>query len=367
VNVDINHGHIHFPEAEGHRAGKNRIVFGCRFYASAIADPAVPNLSLGQHAWQRYTKWHFGAINVYAAENILVANNRLPDSSDANFTMKGYVMQGRSSAPTVTYDVVFDYNNRAGIRVQEMCIGAPGGEEPSGTPKSHPWGFRKGFVIRDNYIYSTGRTAIAFTGDGTRCLQNVIRFPEDVWRQTNTGLRATSGSSTNDNRAVQMRGYRWHVEGNDYVVYRNWAADHKYYINDGEGLMHENHCNSRVVDSKLIGNRGNTYLSIYKTGGIDGLLIEGNDIRVSHGVAIMADADHSINHRGACRNCSVVNNTTAGGIRIAGSPAADNVVKGNRSLQPGDTIRNIANARVAGNRGYSVEAGFSERELRKKR
>jgi hypothetical protein len=165
--------------------------------------------------------------------------NRLPDSSDANFTMKGYVMQGRSAAPTVTYDVVFDYNNRPGIRVQEMCIGAPGGEEPSGTPESHPWGFRKGFVIRDNYIYSTGRTAIAFTGDGTQCLHNVVRFPKDVWRQTNTGLRATSGSSTNDNRAVEMRGYRWHAEGNDYVVRRNWAADRKYCINDGEGLMHD--------------------------------------------------------------------------------------------------------------------------------
>ncbi len=81
----------------------------------------------------------------------------------------------------------------------------------------------------------------------------------------------------------------------------------------------------------------------------------------------MADADHSNNHRGACRNCSIVNNTTAGGIRIAGSPAANNIVKGNRSLTPDDTIRNIANARVAGNQGHSVKVGFTERELRKKR
>ena len=74
-------------------------------------------------------------------------------------------------------------------------------------------------MIRDNYIYSTGRTAIAFTGDEVVCAGNVVRFQKDVWRQTNTGLKETSGSSTNDNRAVQMHGYRWRVEDNDYEVF----------------------------------------------------------------------------------------------------------------------------------------------------
>jgi hypothetical protein len=32
----------------------------------------------------------------------------------------------------------------------------------------------------------------------------------------------THGGSTNDNRAVQMRGYRWHVEDNDHEVVSEW-------------------------------------------------------------------------------------------------------------------------------------------------
>ena len=43
--------------------------------------------------------------------------------------------------------------------------------------------------------------------------------------------------------------------------------------------MHENHCNSAIIDSVLRGNRGNAYLSLYKTGLIDGLVVAENDVR----------------------------------------------------------------------------------------
>jgi hypothetical protein len=125
--------------------------------------------------------------------------------------------------------------------------------------------------------------------------------------------------------------------------------------------MHENHCNAHVVDSRLIGNRGNAYLSIYKTGGINGLLIEDNQIEVDRSVAIMADANHSATRRGACHNCTIANNTTRGGIRIAGSPASNNVVRGNRLLGESAEIRNIAQAKIEGNRGYRVVEGFRKR------
>lgn len=373
VHLAINRGHVHLRGAEGFKVGRNRLVAGCRITNAAVADPAVPDRSIGQKPWQRYPQWHHAAINVRAEENALVANNRLAPSSD-NFTMKDYVMRTASvwrkkrGKDTVTYDVVFDYDNRPGITVNDASIGAPGGEEPSGTPQSHPWGFRKGAVIRDNYIYSTGRTAIAFTGDGTICSGNVIRFKKDVWRPTNTGRQETHGASTNDNRALQMRGYRWRVENNDYEVYRNWCSDRKYYINDGEGLMHENHCNSAIVDSVLRKNRGNTYLSLYKTGSIDGLLIEGNDIRVAErkdrqdpkingAVAIFVESDHDIrkDNRGPCRNVSIINNTTVGGILIGGEPSSGNVIKGNRNIR--GTARIYLQARgvkMEGNKGYEA-------------
>jgi hypothetical protein len=152
-----------------------------------------------------------------------------------------------------------------------------------------------------------------------------------------------------------MRGWRWVVENNDYEVYRNWAADHKYHINDGEGLMHENHCNAHIRDSRITGNRGNAYLSLYKTGGIDGLLIEDNDISVDRGMAIFVDADHSEDRRGGCRNVSIVNNRTVGGILIRGCPAADNLVTGNQNVGAPAPLKNEANATLKNNRGYEVE------------
>lgn len=358
VHISLNRGHIHFGEAEDHRCGANRIVYGCVLRNAAVAAPDVPDLELGQKPWQRYTRWHYAAIAVHASENILIAHNRLPESTDS-FPMPGYVLRARrprDGKPTVEYDVVFDYDNRPGIDAGSCCMGAPGGEEPSGTPESHPWGFRKGTVIRHNFIYATGRNAIAFSGDGTICSDNVIRFKKDVWRQTNNGRHETSGSSTNDNRAVQMRGWRWVVERNDYEVWRNWAADHKYYINDGEGLMHENHCNSHIRDSRLVGNRGNAYLSLYKTGGIDGLLVEDNDVTVDRGLAIFVESDHDSRRRGPCRRVTIAGNrTSGGGILIAGQPASDNVVRGNRHTGKGGIIRNRANARIEGNEGYEVE------------
>jgi hypothetical protein len=351
VNIDIHRGHVHLRESEDHRCGGGRLVFGCVLRNAAVADPAVPDGQLGQHAWQRFTARHHAAIEVDAAENILVANNRLPKSGDDSFTMNGYRL--RQGSKVVEYDgVVFDFDNRPGLYVSHFCIGGSGGSGMDGTPQTHPWGFRKGIVIRDNYIYNTGRMGIGFSGDGTVCANNVIRIEKDVWRPTTTGTSATAGSGTNDNRAIEMRGWRWTVAANDYVVHRNLAADRKYLLNDGEGLMHEDHCNSTIKDSRLVGNRGNTYLSIYKCGEIDGLVVEGNDIRVERGNAIFVVADRNSGPQ-PCRNVTIAGNVTAGGgIVIAGSPASGNVVKGNRHAGGGGRIDNRAKAVLEANTGY---------------
>ncbi|MBN2137760.1 MAG: hypothetical protein JW720_08135 [Sedimentisphaerales bacterium] len=355
VNVSLNRAHIHLGQAEGYKCGVNRIIYGCVLRNAAIAEPRVPDIALGQKPWQRFTKWHWAAVSVKTYENALLANNRLIKSNDS-FLMKGYVIQSRDkNVGTKEYDVWFDYDFRPGLECNDACVGAPGGEEPSGTPETHPWGFRKGIVICDNAIYSTGRNAIEFSGDGTICARNYIRFPDDIWRQTVMGFRESKGSSTTDTRPVQMRGWRWVVEDNDYEVFRNWASDHAYHINDGEGLMHENHCNAHIKDSRLTNNRGNAYLSLFKTGGIDGLHIEGNDITVDRDMAIFVESDHSDTHKGPCRNVSIVNNRTVGGILIKGDPASNNVVKGNVNRGQIAPLKNHANAKLENNKGYEVQ------------
>ena len=333
-------------------------MFGCVLRNAAVADPAVPSAKVGQHPWQRFTARHHAAIDVKAEANVLIANNRLPQSGEANFTMNGYVLLDRKNKPTEIDGVVFDYDNRPGIYANHYGIGGAGGGGPDGTPETHPYGFRKGVVVRDNYVFNTGRTAIGFCGDGVRCVNNVIRFPDDVWRPTTTGQNLTTGASTNDNRAVEMRGWRWVVDGNDYVVHRNWAADRAYQINDGEGLMHEDHVNATIKDSVLTNNRGNAYLSLYKTAGIDGLLVEGNTITVDRGAAVYVSANRT-KTTFPIANARIVGNTlTGGGILLAGSPASGCAVTGNTYRGPGTgTIDLQAKAEVADNKGFEVKAG----------
>ncbi|MGQ9914397.1 MAG: hypothetical protein ACUVQQ_08645 [Thermogutta sp.] len=357
VNIQINRGHIHFGDdaTENHAAGRNRFVVGCVLRNAAVADPAVPNPKIGQKPWQRFTARHHAAIDVQASENILVANNRLPASGDDNFTMNGYVLTGRNGQAIEIDGVVFDYDNRPGIYVNHYSIGGAGGSGNDGTPESHPYGFRKGIVIRDNYVFNTGRMAIGFCGDGVECRNNVIRFADNVWRPTTTGQAIAAGSSTNDNRAIEMRGWRWIVDGNDYIVHRNWAADRKYKMNDGEGLMHEDHVNSTIVDSVLTNNRGNSYLSLYKTGGIDGLLVEGNEITVTQGAAIYVNADRN-SGRHPVRRVRIVNNTVAGGgILLSGQPSEQCVVRGNKNRGGTPvTIELNADADLSDNQGFEI-------------
>lgn len=360
VNIAINRGHVDFKEAEGYKGGRNRLIFGCVLKNAAVASSAVPDLKIGQHAWQRFTERHHPAVRIHAEENILAANNRLPKSGEDNFLQKGYIITGKKKEDKVAVEkgVEFDYDNRAGFYINDYGIGTPGGGDPSGTPDSHPHGFRKGIVIRDNYIFATGRCPISFTGDGTICSFNTIRIPKGIWRPTATGTAMTFGSSTNDNRAVQMRGYRWTLEGNDYEVFSNMCYDNTYRINDGEGLMHEGHVNSGIRDSKLIDNKGNSYLSIFHCGDINGLQIKGNEILTNGGISAIYVVSHksrdTLKHE--CKNVVIENNLTGGGgITLRGEPAEGNIIRNNKHTGAGGTLSNKANAVLEKNEGYELK------------
>jgi hypothetical protein len=359
VNIAINRGHVDFKEGEAHKCGKNRLVYGCVLRNAAVAQSQVPDAKIGQHPWQRFTERHHPAVRLHSAENALVANNRLPKSGDDDFLQEGYIiLDGKKKPVEVKEGVLFDYDNRAGFYVNDFGIGTPGGGDPSGTPESHPHGFRKGIVIRDNYIFATGRCPISFTGDGTICSFNVIRIPKGIWRPTATGTHMTFGSSTNDNRGVQMRGYRWTLEGNDYEVHSNMAYDGKYRINDGEGLMHEGHVNSGIRDSKLINNKGNSYLSIFHCGDINGLVIRGNTISTPGGIEAIYVVSHksrdTLKHE--CKNVVIEDNITMGsGIMLRGDPTGGNIIRNNKHMGPNGKLTNAANARVENNTGYDAK------------
>ena len=60
VHLALNRGCITFAEADGHRCGANRLVFGCVLRNAAGVMAEVPNAQQNQPAWLRYT--HSSAV-----------------------------------------------------------------------------------------------------------------------------------------------------------------------------------------------------------------------------------------------------------------------------------------------------------------
>ncbi len=131
-------------------------------------------------------------------------------------------------------------------------------------------------------------------------------------------------------------------------------------ILDGEGLMHDDHCNSTIADSRLVNNRGNSYLSLFHVGAIDGLHIEGNDISTQAGdsdIYVTASRHKQPGDFPIKRVTVVKNITRTNGIRVQGWPAENVVVKDNRHLgaKPGKLI-DEASADLANNTHYEVRS-----------
>ncbi|MGC9455653.1 MAG: hypothetical protein ACP5HU_12445 [Phycisphaerae bacterium] len=380
VNIHINRGHIYFPDGPDHQTGSNRLVMGNIMRNTAIADPSIPREDIGQHGWQRWTQRHRAAIHVYSGENLFVANNRLPESGEENFEQPGYVLaQNKTDVHDLAFDparhdyekvvmdsgIVFDYDNRPGIYANDFGIGAPGDGLPNGTPESHPHGFRKGTIIRNNHIFATGRCPIAFCGDGTIVEGNVIRIPAGVWRPTCRGFETTGPGSTNDNRGIQCRGYRWVVRNNDIEVHSNRTYDRQHYICDGEGIMHENHVNSKVLDSKVVDNELNAYICIWRVE-VDGLEIRGNEVNKAPSAVI--DLEPAIAVKGRkrfegqpycpVRNLTIADNTVRNAaITVLGEDRGNIVIENNISLDERPAalvVENVSPDRMENNRKFTV-------------
>jgi hypothetical protein len=358
VNIAIDHGHVAFVNAdlktsvaEG-KAGRAIIVAGCVLRNAATPDEAVP--ADFQPKWQRWTQRHSAAIRVFTGGDVLVANNRIPFSGEANFVMKGYQLKGK------TLDLTFDFDNRPGIYVNAVHAGREldlwndhtGAATPS--PKPEPYALCTGLVIRDNFIQNTGCCAINVTGDGMLVAGNVIRFRKDVVIPTTGGVLVGSPANTNNNRAVELRGYRWTVEGNDYEVYSNLKTPGGGAYNDGEGLMHEGFNGCGIKDSKFLNNTGNRYICIWRVP-VEGLEIRGN---TAPNINVLSQTNPATgNKKMPCRNVVIVGNKTFGsGISINGAPSDGCVIKDNTQTTPGGKITLLADvATVEGNEGYTVE------------
>jgi hypothetical protein len=167
VNLGINRARIVFGEGEGGQTGNNRLVVGCTLTNAADVSDRVPDTSVGQLPWQRYSDDRAAAIEVHSQSHALIANNGLPEGHPDDFKMDGYLLQDAAGRTHPVDGVVFDFNDRPGIRLT-VHSGAGG-------------------VIRDNFIYSTGPPAI-ISSKGVETTDNTVHMNTPASRVTQDGI-----------------------------------------------------------------------------------------------------------------------------------------------------------------------------------
>jgi hypothetical protein len=132
------------------------------------------------------------------------------------------------------------------------------------------------------------------------------------------------------------------VADNDIEVFPNQCYGKKHWICDGEGIMHENHVNAKVKDVKIVGNKSNAYICIWRVE-VDGLEIRDNEVNLRQEGAVIGAAS-SINIKGRKRSIKgkpycpvrgltiVGNRMRGGGINVLGTDGEGNEVRRNVAL-----------------------------------
>ncbi len=354
INLDINRAAIELTGNIDESKNQNIIVFGVRSNNVAEPDPKVPNLEF-QNPWQRYSYRFASNIGITAYENILIANNRINDQITDNYPQPGYQLQSRDKKQVLTYSdgdkVPFHYGNHYGISVNRG--GKKDGFKLAATPTTEPGLFRKGIVIRDNWVYHTMRVGIHASGEGLMIKDNEIKDEANKrWWTDPTGTREATGAVTLENRGIDWSGWNVLVEGNRYEVYRHQIGETKYLSVDGEGILIQECCGGTTVNGVNIRqNQGNAYIGLYKVRDIKNAVIENNEINNSD-IFVMADTNKQ---PFTLNNVKIIKNKLSGNIIAKGGLGGnDNEISGNQGNGTGK-IDYSCSVQVNNNSGFEVK------------
>jgi len=354
INLEINRAAISLLGDMDTHQNQNIVIFGIRSNNVAKADPQVPDLSF-QNPWQRHSDRFASNIEIAAFQNVLVANNRINDEVTDNFEQPGYRLKTSDQKSVITYQAgkkaIFNYTNHYGIVVNRF--GKENGFKLAATPQTEPGLFRKGIVIRDNWIYHTMRVGIHASGEGLMIKDNQVRDQANKqWWMNPTGLKEATGAVTLENRGIDWSGYNVLIEGNDYQVYRHKIAETKYLSVDGEGILIQECCGGTKVNGVVIqNNQGNAYIGLYKVQDIQDARIENNQLTNNADIFVVADTN---NQPYRMENVKILNNTVGGNIIAkASSGGSGNLIQGNVSQASGK-IEYTCSVEVKNNSGFST-------------
>lgn len=359
INLDINRAGIKLSGDIDNNKKQNIVIFGVRNNNVADPSPQVPDLSF-QEAWLRFSDRFAANITINAFSNVLLANNRLNDAITDNYEQPGYKVKPIKGEEVITYPegskVPFHYGNHYGIMINRS---KPQGFALAADPKTEPGLFRKGIVIRDNWVFHTMRVAIHAAGDGLLIKDNYMTDePNKQWWTDPTGIRQPRGAVTYENRAIDWSGWNVQIEGNYYQVYRHQVMDTQYLSVDGEGILIQECCGGTKIDGvNIIKNEGNAYIGLYKVPFMKNVQIKENKLdnnNTPNFPFIYVNANTN-NIPSSMENVIIENNTLSGGIRAKSDlGGSGNIIRNNVSNNNG-TILYSCNVTVQNNIGFTLE------------
>ncbi len=265
------------------RYGSNRniLIYGIR--NNNVAKPA-PNIPANfQHAWQRWSYRFVHNIEIQAIENVLVANCRINDEPTDDFEQPGYLAKDPYKQDSIhilkAHQAVFRYTDHYGIFVNKDRLVDGFGIKP----KHNPGMFRRGVVIRDNWVFNTMRVKIYASGKNMIIKDNVLRDRKGKRHWLDRSGEALS----NFNETLECRGIDWGgedvlIEGNDIQVYPQlrWHYNDSNSI-DGEAILVQECCGGTYVNGLTVrDNKMNSYIGLWKMRDIKNVKIVDNTIQM---------------------------------------------------------------------------------------
>ncbi|MFB2920076.1 O-antigen ligase family protein [Aerosakkonema funiforme] len=362
INVDINRAGIYLLGDVDVVRSKNIIIYGIRSNNVADPIPNVPDRSY-QSPWLRYSHPFAANIKITADANVLVSNNRLNDAITDNYDQPGYQIKAFDNKSTITYTegwkVPFHYGNHYGIVVDRTkAEGIELDFEPAADPNAEPGLFRKGIVIRDNWIYHTMRAAIRAAGDGLVIKDNQIKDqPNKQWWTNPWGNGLPIINVTYENRAIDWAGWNVLIQGNRYEVYRHQLLDTKNYSVDGEGILIQECCGGTQINGVFITeNEGNSYIGLYKTPYVKNVEITRNkllsNVTDTPLIYVSADTNNGIH---AMENVRIEDNVINGGVMSRASKGGSGNTIKNNTGSPGGFLKYSCHVAVEGNNGFKLK------------
>lgn len=368
IDLDINRGAITLGSDNGFEEAHNRnvIVYGVRSNNVAEPTPYVPDITY-QSPWLRFASLMATNIKVTARENVLVANNRINDAVTDEFEQPSYQIREPDGNITTLDNgtkVPFSYTNHYGISVNRFKDGSII-FEPLANPKNEPRLFRNGIIIRDNWVYHTMSVGIHASGKGLLIKDNVVLDePDKRWYTGRFGLEPpylndpsrSPPNITYENRAIDWSGQGVTVEGNTFEVYRHYLGDSQDQSVDGEGILAQECCGgTQVKGARLRGNRGNSYIGIWKIPNVEDVQISENELRsnVTNTPLIYVNSD--TNHQAHVMNdVRVERNMVEGDILLKASLGGrNNAILANTGLT-NSQIKASCHVSVRGNLGFTT-------------